>query len=675
MRCSVDSMASTPLPVHLPASARNSSRSSGSTVPLGSVRHSGATLPASSSSASATNENLRLSIPSTPAQHGAVSSVRSNASHMPQTGRYASQTQEDAAEFKNGVPPPSQPQTAYSSVASTPQAAAMSVRTSYGSLPPTRVGSPRVSGAGLEEEDEFAQASPSNNMMPQQSPSSVQQPQQQQQQALRIAHPSPSPSPASGSHHPASRAGVGLTPSQSRPPIPLGRHDKKSSAAGKFAACFKPTLAPSSIFGVQLITLVDTFKRLPAFLDRSIEYLCQHLDESDHFFTALPEARLQELVNYLEDAGEGECSIRSIEYYGVTAVGAFLKRFLDQLPDPLLTYVRYHQFCSAAHFTPVGSSAVASGLASPHSPSPQVRVSFPAMAVGDVHDQAMLIQALVVGLPGAHYLLLERVIDLLQRIVQNNARHDVPVNVSLTRLSSIFCSSLLEPLFAPSHAQAKHEASIQRAMEQQCLTYLIQHHQQIFQTNPIRELALLSRQPPSTVIDPNPGLQTAVQQWRRVAGGLKLNFSQRHFALKTLLRAFRGWKAQSKTNRRKAEAYRQLALLKAELLAERQKNISLTRELYGLKEEYELRDFQDQLRLQTSSLGGSGGYGSTRSGLPALPVGASVAGKYGQDEKEAYSGGGMGGGGAAPRDLSADLAAVRALQNQDRQLTSTYARY
>lgn len=252
----------------------------------------------------------------------------------------------------------------------------------------------------------------------------------------------------------------------------------------------------------------------------------------------------------------------------------------------------------------------------------------------------------------------------------------------------------------------------------------------------------------------------------------------------------------------RAEAYRQLALLKQELLAEKHKNgereidggrramgrargqkkktrVSFTRghggphlclpahpralpllwlsaplvvvgfllrpallskELYGLKEEFELRDFADQLRAQSAQVG-RGGYGisgatarlnlapaAVPSAAPAAAA-AAVAAAMGSTvgagalpsstpSKPAYTVGGSAlrgvsrttsptsyeekehavsaalvrdlrvdssslllhgpglaaAAGAGARDLTADLAAVRALQEQDRRLTNTYAR-
>lgn len=173
----------------------------------------------------------------------------------------------------------------------------------------------------------------------------------------------------------------------------------------------------------------------------------------------------------------------------------------------------------------------------------------------------------------------------------------------------------------------------------------------------------------------------------------------------------------------RAEAYRQLALLKQELLAERTKTgerktdahcararcsslsaallcarfssltfpvricvcarpAALSRELYGLKEEFELRDFSDSLRQQSHQIGSAYAPGrrvpttqrtasvgasssSPMSGMKASP----------QEEKEGrsamYRQSTLQGG---ARDLSADMAAVRALQEQDRRLTATYGR-
>lgn len=129
-------------------------------------------------------------------------------------------------------------------------------------------------------------------------------------------------------------------------------------------------------------------------------------------------------------------------------------------------------------------------------------------------------------------------------------------------------------------------------------------------------------------------------------------------------------------------------------------SVLLSRELYGLKEEFELRDFKDQLWRQTSSIGAQG-YGATTGRLQsAITVAAEVASasasatsvplKQAHEDPEMQSSAYSGAGPQAsvsrakdglsvaassvtfPRDLSRDLAAVRALQEQDRLLTQTY---
>lgn len=114
---------------------------------------------------------------------------------------------------------------------------------------------------------------------------------------------------------------------------------------------------------------------------------------------------------------------------------------------------------------------------------------------------------------------------------------------------------------------------------------------------------------------------------------------------------------------------------------------ALSRELYGLREEFELRDFADSLRQQSHQIGTA--YAPSRAAPPAAQRAFSVgrspemnAGAKGSpspyEEKEARpSGSSLFRASTLPggaRDLSADMAAVRSLQEQDRRLTATYGR-
>lgn len=141
--------------------------------------------------------------------------------------------------------------------------------------------------------------------------------------------------------------------------------------------------------------------------------------------------------------------------------------------------------------------------------------------------------------------------------------------------------------------------------------------------------------------------------------------------------------------------------------------VLLSRELYGLKEEYELRDFQDQLRIQTGAIKAHGlgvqstttttnqtiartsgvappvtttkylqrGYDEREVGAAASSYGGGIGGGVGPQSHRAFTGvihqpppsSASYGGGAPLRDISQDIAAVRALQEQDRILTQAYS--
>jgi len=287
--------------------------------------------------------------------------------------------------------------------------------------------------------------------------------------------------------------------------------------------------------------------------------------------------------------------------------------------------------------------------------------------------------------------------------------------VSLQRLSLLFCSSFLQPPFVSAASKsAALDGSLRRAQEQQVLIYLVQHYSDLFERQHVREARTMQLAPPAQeVLDPNPQLAEAVAIWRRRAGALKLKFSRRHFDERALTRVFRAWRSMSRSNRRRAECYRQLSLLKTELLAEKHKSALLQRELHGLREEFELKDFADQLRQQVGAVTAGAAYGLSASAV-VIPASASAAARYHGspapasasgpafrvggsavkatpnadhfDEKEAAllvqgleragytSSGGGGARIAGGRDIAADLASVRALQQQDRALTDTYSR-
>lgn len=357
----------------------------------------------------------------------------------------------------------------------------------------------------------------------------------------------------------------------------------------KLTACFRPAPHPSVIFDLQLSSLVAAYNRLPSFLDASIALLEACLSDgsvrADQLFQSagpdrVPESALQELVNYLEEAGEAGVTVQSLSFYGCQAVSAFLLRFLDNIPEPLLTYAKYDQFLKAANMDP---HAVGPGS------NAGFRAAFPAcvaLAAGagarsgaaaaaaalDADDQMLVMQSLLISLPGAHYMLLQRMLQLFRRMLDAAAAasprargqhhfHQAqpspaaglssPTSVSLQRLSLLFCSTFLSPLHLPGYnAAASLDAALRKAQEQQVLVYLVQHYDDLFHRHPVR---LLHAQPPPVapvVHDPNEKLLRAVQLWRNKSHQMTVNFGRRHFDIKAIVRAFRAWKGLSKTNRR-----------------------------------------------------------------------------------------------------------------------------
>lgn len=353
----------------------------------------------------------------------------------------------------------------------------------------------------------------------------------------------------------------------------------------KLTACFRPAPHPSVIFDLQLSSLVAAYNRLPSFLEASIALLEACLSDgsvrADQLFQSsgpdrVPESSLQELVNYLEEAGEAGATVQSLSFYGCQAVSAFLLRFLDNIPEPLLTYAKYDQFLKAANMDPqaVGPGANAG-----------FRAAFPAcaaLAAGagsksgavdlDADDQMLVMQSLVIALPGAHYMLLQRMLQLFRRMLDAAAaaspraraqQHHFqaqpspaaglssPTSVSLQRLSLLFCSTFLSPLHIPGYnAAASLDAALRKAQEQQVLVFLVQHYDDLFLRHPLRLLHALPPPPPPVVHDPNEKLLRAVELWRNKSHHLTLSFGRRHFDIKAIVRAFRAWKGLSKTNRR-----------------------------------------------------------------------------------------------------------------------------
>jgi len=415
-------------------------------------------------------------------------------------------------------------------------------------------------------------------------------------------------------------------------PGPGGRHalrapPKQPSSLDRFAACFRTQQSQSSIFDIPLTTLYSPYQRLPGFLTVSLDLLDACLEDgsirADQLFASagpdrVPEQALQELVNFLEEASEGAggLTVQSLAYYGAPAASAFLMRFLEWMPEPLLTYQRYHQFLTAANMNPDAPPGKGANAA--------FKAMFPLAhhqqgrgdGRVDEHDQLLVMQALLVSLPGAHYALLQRMLMLIMHLLEADAaaspRRGVlavasagvaplgggaagplspggsssSTSMSLQRLSLLFCATFLAPpppalaaLMGAGNGNITSskalpasalDGSLRRAQEQQVLIYLVQHYDSLFLRQWVREAHAMPAAAPAA--DPNPHLEAAVQTWRRKTESLKLNFSRRHFDHRTATLVFRAWRQQSKSNRRKAEAYRQLALLKQELLAEKHKN-------------------------------------------------------------------------------------------------------
>ena len=518
-------------------------------------------------------------------------------------------------------------------------------RSNTGSLPPTRVGSPRVGGGGYEEDDDGFPINPTQQQQQQQRQQQVQQqqrggagyvaptrpgsastvqrqpssggypPQQQQQSqyqqqpsAYTAASPSPAPlsSHSSSIHLPprlpmpgpetrAERLRLGLKPRH-------GPHAAKSSTS-KLAACFgRPPPTPSAIWGIPLAALLNPHTNsLPPFIEVSLNLLEHSVTSgtvsASSLFQPKPcsEAQLQDLCNFLEEnqeSGEG-LTEAAVGFYGCAAVGAFIMRWLDHLPEPLVPRERYHQFLTAANATPSDphdpQAIVAPGTGGAGGPGVNraFRAMFPFIAsanpTGGVSDddQIFIMQSLLQSLHPAHYKLLQRMILLFRRMLQASMRGGGAgspggaltspsaaaaasvvggitnsTSVSLQRLSHLFCSIFLFPP-APAAATGgtssvvEHRAAVidyHRPQEQQVLIYLVQHYEALFLRHPV---ALLHTLPsPPAALDPNPALLEALSKWRTQAGTLKVKFGRAQFDKNALTRAFRAWRGESKSNRR-----------------------------------------------------------------------------------------------------------------------------
>lgn len=510
-------------------------------------------------------------------------------------------------------------------------------RSNTGSLPPTRVGSPRVGGAGYDEDDDGFPISPPSQQPQQQqqqqrggagyvaptrpgSASTVQRqpsnlggypaPQQHQQHPQHTQHPhpqaytaaSPSPTPQA-SHH----SSLNLPP---RAPMPgpetraerlrLGiksRHgpDAKGKTQSKFAACFgRAPPTPSAIWGLPLAGMLNPHTNgLPAFIEVSLNLLEHSVTSGTVSASALfqpkpcSEAQLQDLVNFLEENHEtGEqLSEAAVGFYGCAAVGAFVLRWLDHLPEPLMTTERYHQFLTAANATPSDPAhpreIVAPGAGGAGGPgiNRAFRSMFPFVAQANSSggvsedDQIFIMQSLLQSLHPAHYKLLQRMILLFRRMLQASMRGGGAASpgsaltspssaaaaslvggvtnstsVSLQRLAHLFSSIFLFPPASSLLEQRAAAIDYHRPQEQQVLIYLVQHYEALFLRHPVHLLHALP--PPVAALDPNPALLEVLGKWRTQAGNLKVKFGRAQFDKNALTRAFRAWRGESKSNRR-----------------------------------------------------------------------------------------------------------------------------
>jgi hypothetical protein len=202
----------------------------------------------------------------------------------------------------------------------------------------------------------------------------------------------------------------------------------------------------------------------------------------------------------------------------------------------------------------------------------------------DAHDQLQLMQSLLISLPAPNYLVLESLVRVLNAILEAQMREDALQQqqqssagsgqqgegahyARVHKLAMIVSDLVLEPLHIPTLPAAllaggdgvggavvpSADAALRRAQEQAVLVYIITHSSLLFHLNPHRALAHAHR-PAPRVIDVNHAVHAKLVRevglWRRQCGSLKLNYSRRHFDFKHVVRAFRAWKAQAKSNRR-----------------------------------------------------------------------------------------------------------------------------
>jgi hypothetical protein len=173
----------------------------------------------------------------------------------------------------------------------------------------------------------------------------------------------------------------------------------------------------------------------------------------------------------------------TVEAFSIEALGAFVKLFLERLPEPVLTFQRYQQFIKS-----VDEIDSVFGACSPQR---------------DLQDRLFFVQSLLVTLPRGHYLVTERILRFLYVVCTQ--QHITNINAS--RMAVLFADDFLRERTEVKY-EHKHDQLLPTSAKQHVLLFLIEHYEQLFCYNPIREWSkLLIRQSNDQAIIQHVGAQ------------------------------------------------------------------------------------------------------------------------------------------------------------------------
>jgi hypothetical protein len=311
------------------------------------------------------------------------------------------------------------------------------------------------------------------------------------------------------------------------------------------------------LYGVSLEDLYATHAGVFPPLLRCAQYLEGRLSAADvgSVLDPVSLASLAPLERYLE-AEIQDPNLASLASFTPGVVFSFVRRFFESLPEPAIPRERYQQLLNAMdHIEEV-------------SPAASVKADF--------FDQLFFVQALVVTMPRAHFVVLNCVLGALKRLADSGV-------LDAKRSALIFASSFMRPPRS-SKGLRKLEDKMRNALQEEVLTFLIEHHDPIFRQNPVRELNILfhaDAQMRADLVDRESKLERA----RCKEIGIKNRLAELQFKKRILVRHFIAWRAQTRSERVQRRPAEKLAELTHRLQEERLARHALERHIEDVAEQ------------------------------------------------------------------------------------------